>query len=830
MNTSSSFLIKKVLPHLAALLVFVALVLIYFQPLMEGKALSQGDMDHWRGMVEELEEYHRQFPDEKMAWSGSMFSGMPSYQFGVVGYPANPIGKIQELIGLNDPSSVGPVLAGLISAYILCFLLTGNFWIALLGAIAFAFSSYNIIIIQAGHVTKAWAIAWMPLVLSGLLLVMRKKYLTGGALFTFALALELIAMHVQITYYLAIFCLIIYLGYIVNGIIKKNYRSIALSACVLVIGVGLAALPRISGLYSDLEMSKLSTRGASELTERDTSTTSSDGLDRDYAFAWSYGKGETLSVLIPNIRGGASGGALGRDSHLYKEMRANGAQPGKEIRTYTYWGDQPFTSGPVYFGAVICFLFLLGMVVVKHNAKWWLLGAAIFFVILSWGSNMPTVNNFLFEHLPMYNKFRTPSMALVIPGLIFPLVGVWGIWVIIKNRYTITELKKPLLISASITAGICLIFWIMPGLFCNFISANDAQFIDQVPAWYYNALIEDRGALLKSDALRSLIFVLLATAAVFLFTSNKKNVSRGALIGLALLTLIDLWAVDKRYLNDASFTKKQAEKAFQPTAADNYILNDKGLSYRVLNLSVSPFQDSSTSYFHKSIGGYHAAKLGRYQELIDHRLMPEISTLAKGFNTLRSDEDLDSLLSALPSLNMLNTKYIIYNPEAAPIENRQAYGNAWFVDRIQLVDNADAELSALDTIDPLTTAVVDRRYQDQVGTTSFMPDSTASIELTDYRPDYLKYHSRTAAPQLAVFSEVYYEDGWNAYLDGEPVPHFRADWVLRAMNIPAGEHTIEFRFEPETFNRLISLGTFSSYAIIVAFVFIMGLAAWKSRK
>jgi hypothetical protein len=822
---------KQFLPHIFVAVFFILLSLIYFQPVLEGKVLQQSDISQWRGMAEESFEFHKTNPHEKSAWSGSMFSGMPSYHFGAVGYPSNYLGYFEQALSLNNPGCTGPVFAGLICAYILFFLLTGNIWLSLIGAIAFAFSSYNLIILQAGHVTKAWAIAFMPLVLSGLLLVFRKKQILGGGLFAFALGLELMAGHIQITYYLAIFCIILYIAYLINSLLKKEFKSLLKSSLILSAALILAVIPQIAGLYADLEMSKTSLRGPSELSvSGDSNAKPSTGLDIDYAFQWSYGKGETMSLMVPNIKGGASGGSLDKNSHLYKELKGQGQRLGKDVQSYTYWGEKPFTSGPVYFGATICFLFVLGMFVIKNQTKWWLLGLAVLFIFLSWGKNLAWFNNALFYYLPMYNKFRTPEMSLVIPGLIFPIIAAWGLKYFLKNETNPEKLKKQFIYSLGITGAICLLFWLLPGIFFNFQSSFDKSFISQVPDWYYDALIADRESLLKSDAFRSLIFILLSAAVLYpILTKNKKNANYSLMI-IALLVLIDLWTIDKRYLNASHFEKKKSEKVFEPTQADQMIFKDKTPSYRVLNLSVSTFNETSTSYFHKSIGGYHAAKLRRYQELIDFRISKEMQLIIERLQTAKTYADLDFLFENTPTINMLNGKYIIINPNTAPLTNSEANGNAWFVEEIAWADNADRELEALNTIDPRKTAVIDKRFENLISKTALVPDSTAFIELTEYRPNYLKYQSGTASEQLAVFSEVYYETGWKAFIDGKPAEHFRVDWILRAMYVPAGEHTIEFRFAPDTYSTLANTGSIGSIVLILGFIFSVFYSVKKRKK
>ena len=822
MTQNSPSFFKSFLPHVLAVIFFVLLTLLYFKPLLEGRTLQPADITQWKGMAQELLEFNKANPDVETVWSGSMFSGMPSYQFAVVGTPPNHLYSVQQSVSFSNPETMGPVFVGLVCAYIFFFLLTGNIWIAILGAIACSFSSYNFVILQAGHVTKAWAIAYMPLVLSGFLLIVRNKYLLGGALFALSLALELMSAHVQISYYLAIFCFALFVGYTTLCVMKKETQKLLKASLTFFIALCIALLPSIASLYADLEMSKESMRGPSELKGKEN-VTPSTGLDIDYAFSWSYGVGETLSLMIPDIRGGASGGTVGKGSHLYKELQKQGQRPGKEVQTYTYWGEQPGTSGPVYFGATICFLFVLGMFVIKSKGKWLLLGVAFFFIFLSWGKNMLWFNEFMFQHLPMYSKFRAPSMSLVIPALIFPIIAGWGLMRIFKQESEPKEIKKYIFYSLGMTGGICLILSLIPGLFFNFQSLNDIQFTSQLPEWYYDALLADRASLLKADALRSLIFILLTAACVFLFTGNDKKRFSYALIGICVLILVDLWMVDKRYVNDSHFVKKgKTEQVFDPTMADNIILEDKSPSYRVLNLSTNTFNETATSYFHKSIGGYHAAKLRRYQELIDSRIRVEIQLIAQGFQTATSLEDINQVFQTTPTLNMLNAKYIVYSAEQPPLLNPERAGNAWFIQNIQWVNDANQELEALNTIDPRTMAVVDKRFADVVSKNTLVPDSMASIELLEYRPNYLKYESNTSSGQIAVFSEIYYKNGWKVFIDGEPADHFRANWVLRAMNVPAGKHSIEFKFEPDTYFLLASVGSITSLVLIFGFLGVLG--------
>ncbi len=819
-------ILKKLLPHLLVILGFIAIVLIYFQPTLEGKVLQQSDIQQWKGMAQELYKTAETTQDFRSAWSGSMFSGMPSFQFCAMGNPHNYLGSINDLLSLSDSNSAGPVFAGLICAYILFFLLTGNLWISIIGAIAFAFSSYNLIILQAGHVTKAWAIAYMPLVLSGVLLIFRKKFILGGALFALALSLEILSGHMQITYYLALLCVVLYIAYAIFSIQKKAINTLWKVTLTFVITLMLAVLPDIAGLYANSLMAKESTRGASELTQTEEEKASS-GLDIEYAYRWSYGKGETFSLLIPNIRGGSSIGFLDESSHLAKEIKAQtGQQTGDKMQTYTYWGEQPWTDGPVYFGAIICFLFILGMFVIRNPMKWWILGATIFFIFLSWGKNFSSFNDFIFYHLPLYNKFRAPSMALVIPGLTFVLIAVWGLKDLYSRTIEDKKVKEYFIISLCLSGVFCLLFWIAPSVFFDFQSSNDKSFTSQVPDWYYSALILDRKSLLTSDALRSLIFILLSAGCLYLFWKKKTKFALYSLLGLAVLILVDLWGIDKRYVNDSKFINQKKEGTFTASVADKFILQDKDPSYRVFNLK-DPFNETNTSYFHKSIGGYHAAKLKRYQELIEHRIMPEMQLIYQSFQNAKSEEDITSVFQECPTLNMLNMRYLIYDPGAPAIRNPYADGNAWFVREVKTVNNADEEIAALNTIDPKVTAVVDKSFADKVMKSPITTSETDTILMTSYMPNVVKYQSECSTEQIAVFSEIYFREGWKAFIDGKQTDYFRADWTLRAMNVPAGKHEIEFRFEPDTYYTLASIASISSLLLIALFI---GALVFSLRK
>lgn len=828
-------LYKEVRKHFIALGIFFILTAAYFGPMMfEGKVLGQHDLATVKGMTQEVDQYAASGKEVEggiIGWTGSMFSGMPTYSVVTHGAPVNYMKYADSVIKKIGYTGPAIVFTALICFYILMCVLGVNYWLAIAGSIAYAFASYNIIIVDVGHITKAYAIAYMPLTIAGMFLLFRQKLLVGGILFLLGVAFSLMSSHIQITYYLALFCLILYIGFLFREIHLKDYKNLMRATVILFAGVVLAAVPMAGGLYTNLEMSKESLRGKTELTQATTGQAEkiSSGLDREYAFRWSYGKAETFTVMIPDFYGGASVGTLDRHSNLYQALQSRGAQVGQEVQANTYWGDQPFTAGPVYFGALICFLFVLGMFVIRNPLKWWLLGATIFFFILAWGKNFSWVNDFLFHYLPLYNKFRVPSMALVIPGLIFPLVGIWGLDRVFREKVEKALLKKSLTYAFVLTGGLCLLFGLLPGLFLDFTSPMDGY--QQLPDWYRSALLQDREALLRADAFRSFFFILAGAALISWFRVAKSpaRTVKYAAAGIALLTLIDLWAVDKRYLDDTHFLSPRTESNYAMTPADGEILKDQDLSYRVLNLN-DPFNESRTSYYHKSIGGYSAAKLRRYQELIDHRIAGEITLLIERFKQAQSVEDLLPALAQLPTLNMLNTRYFIYNPAQPPLFNPFAYGNAWFVEDWQVVENADAEIAALDTLQPLKAAVIDKRFAAELEGLTMVPDSTASIELIAYEPVKLKYKTKSATEQLAVFSEIYYPYGWKAYIDGKPAAHFRADWVLRAMRIPAGEHLVEFKFVPEKVILAHQIASKVSLVVLILVIAGFGFLLWRYLK
>lgn len=811
-----SIIWTKIRAHVFVCLFFLAISMIYFVPKFQGMQLRQGDVEKYIEVSQEAREYYEK-EGKGTSWTGAVFSGMPTYAITTQGGPVNLLNYLEKPFKDFGGSDCGIVFFSLLSCYFLMLLLGANIPVAMLGAIAFSFSSYSLIILQAGHITKAWAMAYMPLILSGFILVLRQKYLVGGFLFALTLALQIKNNHPQITYYLALFCCIIYLGYIINSIRLKSFRPIGISFATLAGGILVAFLCNMGPLYANYELAKESIRGRSELTHHvDGKTDKSSGLDKDYAFAWSYGIGETFTFLIPDFYGGASGGVLGSDSNVAKELYKQGYQVPTPLQSYTYWGNQPFTAGPVYFGAIVCMLFVLGLFVVKHPLKWWMIGGMVFFIFLSWGRNFDSFNTFIFHYFPFYNKFRTVSMALVIPQLSFALIAVWGLITLLQRRNEKQQLLKALYYAVGITGGLCLFFAFFAPM--DFRSALDFQY--GMPDWYMNALTEDRAALLRADAYRSLLFILLGGGCLYLYIKNDKP-SRYLPYILSLLVLIDLWGVDKRYLNNSHFVKANIVQQMRtPSAADRMIMQDTDPSYRVLSIA-DPFNDGGPSYFHKSIGGYHAAKLRRYQDLIEMKLAPEIDLLKRELAKASSTEEAEEVFKTVPGLNMLNMRYLILDPNHAPLKNPYADGNAWFVSKVQIVNDANEEMVALQTSNPRKVALVDKRFEDLLSQKEWQLDSMATVKLISYKPDRLEYEYKSSQPGVVLFSEVYYPHGWKALIDGKPADHFRANWILRGMEVPAGEHKVSFYFHPDVYLTGRWVGTICSGLLVFVLIFII---------
>lgn len=802
---NSFFSWKGFRPHLLCITGFLILSLGYFSPLLEGKKLNMHDIVQSEAGAKELRDYHEK-TGKWASWTNSMFGGMPAYM--VVGdYPGSLSTKIGRAIYFLLPVPACILFLSLVSAYLLLWVLTGSAGLSFIGSVAFSFATFNLISIEAGHLSKVMAIGYAPGVIAGVLLAFRKNWLTGAAVMSLFLSLELYANHVQITYYLAL-ALVAYVAAEGVAMLKSGKTGELLK---IGFGLVLAALvatgTHTTRLWNAYDYSKATIRGTSELSpaEGTVNAAPKGGLDKDYAFAWSYGVGETLNLLIPNAFGGGSGNnTLTDQSETYKVLTGRGvgaADAGNFVRTLPvslYWGDQPGTGGPAYAGAIVCFLFVLGLFLVKGRLKWWLGIFAAVFIMWAWGKNFSAVNYLFFDYFPMFNKFRAVTMTMAFSQLFMVILGFVALNEIIQKKRTWKELQRPLLISFGLTGGLALIFALMPQVFFSFRGPYDAQLVDGLTQSVQDrnfaeeivrAIGKDRAGLFRIDAFRSLFFISVTLLLIWLWM--KGRIRSLAFYGsLAMLVIADMLGVGKRYLNNNDFvTKQQAEVVFRPSPADEQILKDTDPNFRVFDLTRSPFQSAEASYFHKSIGGYHGAKLRRYQELFERQIArqganPEI-------------------------LNMLNTKYILTTDEGGkgPVArpNPDALGNAWFVDSFRIVPGADAEMAALDSLKPGREAVIDQKFANGLDGLVIQPDSARSIRLVSYAPDELVYESRAATEQLAVFSEIYYNvrDEWKVTIDGQPAPLLRADYVLRALRVPAGNHTIAFKFEPVS----VSAGT-----------------------
>lgn len=784
--------------YLAAIAIFTTLVLIYFYPVLEKKVLKTNDTTVFAGVSKEIVDFREEYGSEPL-WTNSMFSGMPAYLISTL-YPGNLVKHFYNL--LRKPGiPVAPILLIMAGFYFLLLAYRVDPWLAIAGAIAYGLSSYFFVLLSAGHNTKAMALAFMAPLIGSVIYAYRRNMIIGSLLTALMLSLEIISNHLQITYYIFMILLIFgiseFIHSLKSGTLARFTKTTALLAGAAIISV----IVNFGSLYTTYEYGKYSIRGKSELSA--SPQDKSSGVDRSYATAWSYGIDETLTLLIPNIKGGATK-AFDKNSETVKALRKNGAaQYVNQIPEY--WGTQPSTSGPVYVGAIVVFLFIMGLVLVKHRDKWWLLIASAIAIMLAWGNNFMFFTNLFMDFLPGYSKFRAVTTILVMVQISFPLLAIIVLDRIFKNEYKKDELARAFKISGGITLGILILFLVAPSLAGSFTSVNESQY----PEWLRSSIITDRKAMLRTDLLRSLFFVISAGTIIYMVTTKriKKEI---AVIALSCLFVLDMWPVDKRYLGNNNFVRKsEFTKELQPTKADNFIMQDKSV-YRVLNLTVNPFSDGSTSYNHHSIGGYHGAKIRRYQDLIEHSIAPEINDLATRVNSLGDTDQLSSLFRGLNAINMLNTRYVIINPESQPLVNSSAAGNCWFVSSYRLVANPDEELAMVNSFDPAKEAIIDQRFSGFVENTDLNYDPEATIQLESYKPNELIYKYKTNTEQIALFSEIYYPEGWNAYLDGKMIDHFRVNYVLRAIVAPAGDHELVFRFEPESYmigNRVSMAGS-----------------------
>ena len=794
---------KNTLWIAVCILAFALITLVYFSPIMQGKRLKQHDIEMYKGMSKEIVDYKAQTGEQSL-WTNSMFGGMPAWNIGVP-QNSNLMTYINRVLNFGFPHPIGAVFVGMLGFFILLLVLDCKIWVSFIGALAFGFTSYMFIVIGAGHNSKAVAMAYMAPVIAGILLTYKGKYLWGGILTAIALALEIRAGHLQITYYLLLIVVCIIIAELVDAIKEKKYLHF-LKASGILIGVAVVAiLTCTTTLYANYEFGKETMRGKPILTKNVENQTS--GLDRDYVTQWSYGIGETWSLMIPNVKGGATG-YIGNDNKALDKcdprFRSTIAQQN------AYWGDQPGTSGPVYVGAIVCFLFILGLFVVEGIYKWILLAATVLSVLLSWGKNFMGFTDFFLDYIPGYNKFRAVSMTLVIAEVCMPLLAFLALAEIFKNPDTLKQNRRYVYISFGITGGLCLLFYIMPQTFFSFLSQSETIQFQQLQSesdgaiykLFADELAKVRVAIFRADTIRSFFFITIAAALILLNINGKLNV-KYMFAGLALFVVVDMYTIDKRYLNNDNFIdKRRVDRPFVMTDADKQILQDKSLDYRVINLTVSTFNDASTSYFHKSVGGYHGAKLRRYQDVIDQYL---------------SKHD----LNYWKMLNMLNTKYIIYQKDQQRMvsKNYEAFGNAWIVGDINWVGTPNEEIDAIADTDVKNVAIVNKEFANLMGNFKATP-AEGTIQLVDYKPNELRYTFDSSKDELVVFSEIWTKQGWMMWIDGVESPLLRANYILRAAVVPAGQHEIVMRYEPSIWRIGNTIQFITSLLILLGFAIV----------
>ena len=814
---------KNLIGIVAAIIAFAAITLVYFSPVLEGKLVKQHDIEMHKGMAQEIDNY-RTATGEQTLWTNSAFGGMPAWNISVQ-QKGNLTSPLYKALKIGMPQSLGSLFISMLGFFILLLVLDCSVWISFIGAIAYGFTSYLFIVIGAGHNAKAMAMAYMPAVIAGVLLTYKGKYLWGSILTAFALAFEIRTNHLQITYYLALIIAILVIAELISDLKNKQLGHFFKASAGLVVAAILGILTCSTMLYGSYEFGKETTRGKPVLTRNEDNQTT--GLDRDYITQWSYGKGETWSLLIPNAKGGASA-YIGKQNPALNKVSDNRFKD-SIAQSNAYWGDQPGTSGPVYVGAIVVFLFVLGTLTVKGKLKWALLIATLLSILLSWGKNFMGFTNFFLDYFPGYDKFRAVSMTLVIAEVCMPLLGFLGLAEIAKCPESFKKNQKNFFIALGITAGFCLLFYIAPKLFFSFLSQGEneqfAQLTSGKDGAVYQAFatqLEDvRIAIFRKDDLRSLLFILLAAVPVFLYGKGKLK-GQIAFPILAALVLIDMLPIDKRYLNNDDFLPKQRVKSpFVESVADKSILSDNSLDFRVVDLTKDIFNDASTCYFHKSLGGYSGAKLRRYQDVITQYLSGEVNQLRGA----KSGEAMLQTLSQQKVINMLNTKYIIYNPEAQPFSNPFAYGNAWIVGDIRWVDTPNEEIDAIGTTDLQNTAILKKEFELQVGDYQVKDSILPEINLVDYKPNKLSYRfngvstGSTTANYLVVFSEIWTDKGWKMFVDGQEQPILRADYILRCALIPSGEHQIVMEYAPKAYT------TCNTVAFVSSLIIILGLIA-----
>lgn len=856
-SLGGKFSFKNALPDVVVILAFLLVSMAYFlTPMSEGLVLGGHDSVASVGLGQEQKQYREQHNGDVTRWSNAIFSGMPTYQTAPSYSATDTVSFLSEIYGLGTGKlfpAVSYLFLYLLGFYVMLRAFNFKPYLAALGSVLWAFSSYFLIIIAAGHIWKVMTLAFIPPTIGGLVLCYRGKYLWGCVVTALFTAFQVVSNHMQMTYYFLFVMLFLVVAYFVDALRKRTFLKWAKATGVLIVAGLLGVAANLPNLYHTYQYANESMRGKAELTPEKSAGAqaqqATNGLDRDYITMWSYGVDETLTLLIPDYKGGGSASMLDRegveDMEGYDDFYQSAGQTQQAFQQANiqaqlpglsqYWGDQPFTVGPVYIGAFVCFLFILGLFYVKGPVKWGLLAATVLSLIFAWGKNIPEVTNFIIDHMPLYSKFRTVSSALVIAEFTMPLLAVLCVYEITRRpelfqlqSWKSAPLRKKvgLPVATVFTLGLCLLFAVAPGAAGNCISQADmetfsmmqkAGFPAELVGTYMHAITSIHHAILSGDALRSAFIIVLGILVLWAYAAGKL---RGWLCCtfLAVICLVDLWQIDKRYLNNDSFTEEsQMQEAFAPTAADNVVLQDKSY-YRVANLSGgNPFNETSnaTSYYHHSIGGYHAAKLHRYQDLIDRQLSSEIPAFANAANAAEGDLSRVNGDSITPVLNMLNTKYFLFGKEANQVvQNPYANGNAWFVQNLAFVKNADDEMAALTGLDTKHKAVADQRFKTQLDGS---PLDSGKVTLTAYAPNQLQYDVTSAQGGVVVFSEIYYP-GWTVTIDGQPAELGRVNYVLRALKVPAGQHKVDMSFKPKSITRTNIVAYVALALIFVCFV------------
>lgn len=817
---------KKYGLDVAAVVLFALISFAYFVPAsLDGRILFQHDASAGRGMGHEQQTYFER-TGERTRWTNSVFGGMPTYQTAPSYKSTDALSKVMDAYHLWLPENVWYVFAYLLGFYILLRAFDFRQELAVLGSIIWAFSSYFFIIIAAGHIWKVMALAYLPPMIAGLVLAYRGKYLWGFILTALFTAFEVKANHVQMTYYYLFVVLFMVIAYLVQAIKNKQLLHFGKATAVCAAAACLGICMNLSNLYHTWEYSKESMRGKSELVKANTANQTNSGLERDYITQWSYGIGETWTLLIPNAKGGASV-PLSQNETAMKKADPNFIQIYQQIGQY--WGEQPGTSGPVYVGAFVLMLFILALFIVKGPMKWALLAATVLSVLLSWGKNFMPLTNFFIDYMPMYAKFRTVASILVIAEFTIPLLAMLGLKKILDTPSILNKQIKYVYISFGLTAGFCLLFALMPSVFfSNFVSAQELEAMKSIPAEYQGQLIanlrEMRQAIFTDDCWRSFFIIVIGTFLLLLYRANK--LKKSVFVGLVIvLCLVDMWQVNKRYLNDGMFVEKSVrDNPIEMTPTDQQILQTKELDYRVLNLATSTFNENETSYFHKSIGGYHPAKLRRYQEMIETYIAPEMEKLMKSIVEAQGDMTKLNGDSISPVLNMLNTKFFIMplqGGQTVPLKNPYAFGNAWFVDKVTYVNNANEELEMVGKLNLRAEAVADKKFRDVLGS-SCEQDHHAQVTMKTYEPNQLTYEVESAKGGVLVFSENYYPE-WTATVDGKEVPVGRVNYILRAIQVQPGKHQVVLSFFPKSVDRTETVAYIAFALLVICILLGIGL-------